>query len=207
MARRLTTIAKYIQEHVKGLSACAYPTFSSTDSPIAGTRLRRPGKGRSGYALVVWVTWMRSSPPSHRAYDEGVVLIHDSSETYRTNNEVEEWLSNWNAGRRVSVGIRDWRPSQVLSGTPWGMTEDLLIRIGHSAACVLGLDDASARKEMGFTLQSEDRRTGSYLATRRTWMRLARECGERTQSGWALEPSEKAACRRAAAAIRKGLER
>lgn len=127
MARRLTTIAKYINERVKGLSAYAERSFSSTDRPIAGTRLRHPGKGRSGYRLIVGVTALvKGRPDPHRGYGRGVLLIHDSSETYRTNAEVEEWLAAWEgAGRRMIRFCRGrYTRGSILRGKPWEPAEE-----------------------------------------------------------------------------------
>lgn len=53
----------------------AKATTVSTDRHIPGTRLRHPGKGRSGYVLTVW-----------RKGKE--VIRHNSAETYRQNYEV-----------------------------------------------------------------------------------------------------------------------
>lgn len=124
MARKLTTIAKYINEHVKGLSAYVEKSFTSTDRPIAGTRLRHRGKGRRGYRLIVWVTdLVAGRPDPYRGYDRGVLLIHDSSETYRSNDEVEDWLSTWESKGRKNYHrfLRGWYSrAAVLRGEPWG---------------------------------------------------------------------------------------
>ncbi|MFA5132487.1 MAG: hypothetical protein WC444_04185 [Candidatus Paceibacterota bacterium] len=53
----------------------------NTDRPLRGTRLRHIGKGRKGYRLVV------RDPVTNE-----VLLDHTSSETYRSNSEVIEWI-------------------------------------------------------------------------------------------------------------------
>lgn len=120
MARRLTTIAKYINEHVKGLSARTEKSWSSTDRKYAGSRLRFSGKGRSGTRLIVYVTSMHPNGlhyvPKGRAAPDGVVLDFDNSETYRTNSEVEEWLDRWERLGRWEAG---WSRAAVLRGDPW----------------------------------------------------------------------------------------
>lgn len=50
---RLPAMARAINAKVKGYTAVIEKAFTSTDSKIAGTRLRREGKGRSGNRLVV----------------------------------------------------------------------------------------------------------------------------------------------------------
>ncbi len=84
MARRLKAIATYINAtHGDALVAEIVTGFCNTDRKIAGTRLRRPGKGRYGNRLIV----------KDKA---GKVLIdHNAAETYRSNYEVESWLLHW----------------------------------------------------------------------------------------------------------------
>ena len=83
MARRLKTIAKWINENLaeKGFMAKVEEGFCSTDRKLSGTRLRRPGKGRTGNCLKVY-----------RAGREYPIFEHNAAETYRTNEEVERWL-------------------------------------------------------------------------------------------------------------------
>lgn len=79
MARRLATIARFINAHLPGYAARIEKGYCSTDRKIPGTRLRHPGKGRWGNELFV--------------EKDGVeVLRHNAAETYRTNSEVEDWL-------------------------------------------------------------------------------------------------------------------
>lgn len=87
MTRNLKQIAKHINEHPDlGLKAEVRPSWSNTDrARPAGLRYRtHTGKGRKGLRLVV--TLLRTGK---------VVCEHDSSETYRTNSEVEDWLTKW----------------------------------------------------------------------------------------------------------------
>ena len=96
--RPLKAIAAWINQHTPalGLRARAESSKVSTDQQIAGTRFRRPGKGRRGVDLRV--TDLRGNH----------ALRHHSGETYRTNSEVEEWLAkriaNLPAEKRASLG-------------------------------------------------------------------------------------------------------
>jgi hypothetical protein len=56
--------------------------WCNTDRQIPGTRLRHPGKGRHGTRLLVYRP------------DGSLALDHNSAETYRSNDEVEEWLAS-----------------------------------------------------------------------------------------------------------------
>lgn len=82
MSRRLSTIAKWINDNVPELTATLESSWSNTDRKIPGTRLRHPGKGRKGHRLVVC---------RHGAE----VFRHDSSQTYRSNDETEDWLRRY----------------------------------------------------------------------------------------------------------------
>lgn len=86
MARRLTTIARWINEHLPELDARVAGSSYSTDRKIG--RLRWPGKGRTGNRIIVT-----------RKRGGAVLLDHNSAETYRSNAEVEEWLAAWVDGR------------------------------------------------------------------------------------------------------------
>lgn len=82
MARRLLTIAKWINENLPELRAHVEEGHCNTDRKIG--RLRWPGKGRTGNQLLVY-----------RKVDKVKVLDHNSAETYRSNAEVEYWLDRW----------------------------------------------------------------------------------------------------------------
>jgi hypothetical protein len=105
MARSLKTIAREINDRVPGLTAEVVKSWSSTDRKIPGSRIRIPGKGRHGNRLIVRVERTRR-----------VLLDHDASETYRSNDEVERWLSDWMAGFpvRVDGSLDRYPPKQVL---------------------------------------------------------------------------------------------
>jgi len=80
MARRLKTLAKEINDTLPGYTAEIVQGYCNTDRKIAGTRLRWEGKGREGNRLIV-----KNSKGE-------VVFDHNSAETYRCNEEVEEWV-------------------------------------------------------------------------------------------------------------------
>ena len=86
MARRLKTIAKWINENMPGYQAEIAEGYCNTDRDIPGTRLRRPGKGRYGNKLIV-------------KKGDQVIFRHNSAETYRSNSEVEYWLCRELQGR------------------------------------------------------------------------------------------------------------
>ena len=80
MARKLKTIVKMINEEWDGYHAIINSSYSNTDRKPAGYRyITTVGKGRHGYKIEV--------------YKDGILVFdHDSSETYRTNGEVEYWI-------------------------------------------------------------------------------------------------------------------
>lgn len=82
-ARRLKTIAAYINAtHGDKLKARIERGYCNTDRKIG--RLRWPGKGRTGNRLIVT-----------DAATGKVLLDHNAAETYRSNDEVEDWLERW----------------------------------------------------------------------------------------------------------------
>lgn len=92
MARRLPTIAKWINAHklVLGLRAEIHEGYCSTDRKVG--RLRVEGRGRTGNRLVVY--------PLHKGERDALgrfrpVLDHNSADAYRSNDEVERWLANY----------------------------------------------------------------------------------------------------------------
>jgi hypothetical protein len=82
-ARRLKAIAAYINATYRTkLRAAVERTTVSTDRKIG--RLCWPGKGRTGNRLIV------------KHVRTGKVLFdHNAAETYRSNDEVERWLADW----------------------------------------------------------------------------------------------------------------
>lgn len=85
MPRTLKAIAKEINDNpALGLRAEVSQSWSSTDTHIAGTRFRRQGAGRKGLKIVVCL--LRNGQP---------VCDVDTSQTYRSASEVEEWLADW----------------------------------------------------------------------------------------------------------------
>ncbi len=79
MARRLKQIAEWINANMPSYTAEIVEGYCNTDRKAG--RLRIPGKGRYGNRLIV-----RKAG--------AVVLDHNSAETYRRNEEVEQWLND-----------------------------------------------------------------------------------------------------------------
>jgi len=75
---QLRTIAKWINQTMPGYSATVIRGYCNTDRKMAGTRLRRPGKGREGTRIIVIKAGI-------------TVLDHNAAETYRCNQEVFDW--------------------------------------------------------------------------------------------------------------------
>lgn len=75
----LKKMADFISS-VLGHRTAISKSYTNTDTNIAGTRLRRLGRGRRGNKIEVFG-------------DNGEVIFrHDSSETYRNNCEVARWV-------------------------------------------------------------------------------------------------------------------
>lgn len=112
----LKQLARLIEAAFPDLVATAEPGrgYCNTDRDIPGTRLRRPGKGRTGTLLTV----RRRLPKtcSGRSHDyrlgescsycgerrDGIVFQHNAAETYRRNQDVVDWIAaerNRRAGR------------------------------------------------------------------------------------------------------------
>lgn len=84
MSPRLTTIAAAINAKVKGYTAVARPSSTSTDRKLAGTRLVHPGKGRKGFSLVITNSEGRE------------VFEYDTSvHPYRSNKEAAERIEGF----------------------------------------------------------------------------------------------------------------
>ena len=81
-SRQLRSIAKWVNTNAPEWLATIEKVVECTDQKIPGTRLRRVGKGRAGNRIIL------------TDRETGALLLdHNAAETYRTNNEVEEWLS------------------------------------------------------------------------------------------------------------------
>jgi hypothetical protein len=76
----LSTIARWINEHLadKGYSATITEGHYNTDRKYG--RLRWPGKGRTGNKLTVW-------------HNGNVVHEHNAADPYRRNEDMERWLA------------------------------------------------------------------------------------------------------------------
>jgi hypothetical protein len=75
----LKRVGAWITENMPGLTTTVEPSWCNTDRKYKGSRLRWPGKGRSGYKLTV--------------YRKGAVqFTHNSAETYRSNDEIARKL-------------------------------------------------------------------------------------------------------------------
>jgi hypothetical protein len=120
-APSLKALAAKIEKEWPDLVAIVYPArhplggFCCTDRKIPGTRLRHPGKGRRGSRLIV--SWRPGHGPSCHGSNVhlfGVgrntcsscgwdryraILDHNAAETYRTNQDVVNWIASRKAGR------------------------------------------------------------------------------------------------------------
>lgn len=97
MFRKLKTIAKMINESWDGYRATIEESYTNTDRHPRGVRWRIPGKGRQGFEIKVY-----------RESDGVIIFQHDSSETYRKNDEVEYWIG------RVAVLLENNVPIPAL---------------------------------------------------------------------------------------------
>ncbi len=91
-ARRLKTIARWINESLPGYRAEIREGYRNTDRKIPGTRLRHEGRGRWGNVITVF------KRNEHDGWSR--VFEHNSAETYRSNQEVEDWLDTVTKGAR-----------------------------------------------------------------------------------------------------------
>lgn len=97
-ARKLPKIAAWINANLPELEARTEPVTECTDTKIAGTRLRRHGKGRKG--TRIGVSKRREvggevQATGHVSRHSPWLLYHSSGETYRGNYEVEGWLQDY----------------------------------------------------------------------------------------------------------------
>jgi hypothetical protein len=86
MARRLAQIAEEINARFPLLVATIQEGYCNTDRKLAGTRLIHRGKGRRGNRLIVRWRNLPINDPQAKVFD------HNAAETYRRNEEVEEWV-------------------------------------------------------------------------------------------------------------------
>jgi hypothetical protein len=88
--RRLKSIAEWINVNLPEMAARIEEGYCNTDTKIAGTRFRRPGKGRRGNRLKVFRR-VAGVAQLHK----GPIFDHNAAETYRSNDDVERWLHNY----------------------------------------------------------------------------------------------------------------
>lgn len=88
--RTLRAVANYInsRQGPTGLIATVENWVASTDRYWKGSRLRWPGKGRSGTRIKI-------------KKGEFLLVDHKNSETYRRVSEVTAWLEKWEAGQHL----------------------------------------------------------------------------------------------------------
>lgn len=91
---RLAELARQIEAEFQELETRIEKGYCNTDRKIPGTRLRRPGKGRRGNRLIVF---MRGTD---RFWRENVVLDHNAAETYRCNDDVVRWMERYREERK-----------------------------------------------------------------------------------------------------------
>jgi hypothetical protein len=85
---KLPTLTKRIKELWPEYRVTCEPETVDTDRKYPGSRLRWPGKGRPGYDLRV----RKKAPTIKDEYHEETIFEHHSGETYRTNQEVVDWI-------------------------------------------------------------------------------------------------------------------
>lgn len=107
MARRIPTLARYINEHVAGLTAHVEKGYNQPQRKLFG-RVSWFGKEQVGNRLIVHVTGQ-----------PGWVLVdHNATEPYRCNQEIEDFIGQWE--ERGWLGRFRWYTrKQVLRGEPW----------------------------------------------------------------------------------------
>lgn len=59
----------------------------STDRKLAGTRLRRAGRGRASLRLEIWIDGGSLLDPAAKLFE------HESGETYRRHGEARAWIA------------------------------------------------------------------------------------------------------------------
>jgi hypothetical protein len=92
----IRSLADEIRERWPNLEVEVRASTASTDRKISGTRLIRPGRGRTGTRIIVRDpsrrddTWLRMPV---------VLLDHDNAETYRRTSEVRAWIEEYAKAR------------------------------------------------------------------------------------------------------------
>jgi hypothetical protein len=97
MARQtIQTLADEIRRRWPGLRVEVSRGFASTDRKIAGTRLRHPGKGRTGARIQVFDATPgntnRGALEASTWLSPRKILDHNQAETYRTTDDVRRWI-------------------------------------------------------------------------------------------------------------------
>lgn len=92
MGRRLSAIADWINANRPELRATVEKSSSSTDTKVAGTRFIRRGRGRKGNRIKIY---LREGGPVDGIGAPKPIFDHNAAETYRSNDEVECWLSDY----------------------------------------------------------------------------------------------------------------
>jgi len=85
---RLPALAQFIRETWSDLRVTLEPWTTNTDRKFQDSRIRWPGKGRKGKRLKVVDP---KKDPTGFGY-HGILLQHESGETYRHNGEVCKWI-------------------------------------------------------------------------------------------------------------------
>jgi len=88
MARRLATIARWINKNLPELEAVIERDYVNTDRKLAGTRFVHRGKGRRGNKIIVY-----------KRRNRAPLFSHSAAGTYRSNAEVERWLTEYRERR------------------------------------------------------------------------------------------------------------
>lgn len=114
MARRLKVIADWINANRPELRATIEEGYCNTDRQIG--RLRSPGKGRHGNRIKVF----RRKDKHVGLMGPKPLLDHNAAETYRSNDEVERWLSEY-LGECLKGNHRGFYPSSLQCTICWAV--------------------------------------------------------------------------------------
>jgi len=93
-APRLATIAKWINANTT-LHAWIEEGFCDTDRKYKGSRIRFPGKGRTGNHLFVTTERVSRHAMTRAEFYKFEVISHNAAETYRSNDEVVTSLDHY----------------------------------------------------------------------------------------------------------------